>query len=869
MKARQTGLMRLADYRSPDFAVDTISLHFDLDASRTVIRNRMSLRRLNPSDVPLRLDGKALELISLSLNGELCGSDGYALDDEGLLLRVPLQEFSLEIVTAVKPAENKSALGLFELMGKLATQCEADGFRRITYFPDRPDVLARYEVTLVADKSRYPVLLSNGNPVARGDIEHGRHFVTWSDPFPKPCYIFAVIAGDFGALTDSFRTRSGREIALSIYADRDLVEGCRFAMEAVKHSLSWDEEVFGLEYDLDQYGIVALTGWPGATENKGLNLFGANGIVTNPETSTDDDYIIVERIVGHEQFHNWTGNRVTCRDWFQLSLKEGLTRFRDQLFAASRFGADACRIDNVKTLRRNQFPEDDGPAAHPIQPVEGASVSSFYTATVYDKGAEVVRMLIPILGWQKFRAGIDLYIARHDGQAVTTEDFLRSMEDASGCDLAQFRRWYDQAGRPRIAANGSYDGASGTYRLTLQQSCRAVGTGVVPRPFHIPVVTSLIGRDGSELAPPRTLNLTEPRQTFVFENVPAEPLPSLLRGFSAPVTVEADLTDGGLASLMARDSDPFVRWDSAQRLGIALIRSLAEAHRANLPMSVPATFSRAFGAILEDRETSDFLKAEIITVPDEPALSEGLQSIDLDALMAARAFLRHALAVEFEDILLALYHSRESNQPYSADAEQIAKRQLRNVCLDLLCARGTRQAARLCMAQMQSAANMTDQFAALCCLSHMDLPERQEAFAWFYDRWSHSKQAIDKWFNAQALSRAPGAADRIRALADHPKLDSNDLARGSLFFGAFFRQNRVAFHDPNGIGYRFLADRLLELDRLGRKNSHYLMPQINRWRIYDAHRRSLMKAELERVASVEGISLGLRENVMRALGSDH
>lgn len=869
MNASRPGLMKLADYRPPDFAIATVELHFDLDPARTVIRNRMTVRRTADSHGPLRLDGKALELVSLSLDGRPCRSEDYAVDDESLVIGQVPERFVLEIVTAVKPSENKSTRGLFAIGGSLATQCEADGFRRMTYFLDRPDVLARYRVTLAADKSRYPVLLSNGNAVARGDLEGGRHFATWNDPYRKPCYIFAVMAGDFGVLRDSFTTKSGREIALSIYADRDLVRRCRFAMEAVKHSLSWDEEVFGLEYDLEQYGIVALTGWSGAMENKGLNLFGANGIVTDPETSTDDDYAIVERIIGHEQFHNWTGNRVTCRDWFQLSLKEGLTRLRDQLFIASRLGADACRIDNVKVLRRNQFPEDDGPAAHPIQPVEGASVSSFYTATVYDKGAEVVRMLIAILGWQEFRKGFDLYIARHDGQAVTTEDFIRSMEDASGRDLSQFRLWYRQGGRPRVSAEGQYDAAAKTYALTLRQSCRTIDGASEPLPFHIPVAAALLGQDGAVLAEQRTLNLTEGRQTFLFENVNAPPILSLLRGFSAPVTVEADLTDAERAVLMARDTDPFVRWDSAQQLSIALIRALARARCEGALMAVPASFSAAFGAMLKDTRTSDILKAEMIAVPDEPALSEGLSRIDLDALMAARTFLRRSLAEMFEDTLQDLYRSKQSSLPYAANAEQIGRRRVKNACLELLSARATDESAELCMTQMTGASNMTDQFAALCNLSHMDLPKREEAFAWFHGRWSHSKLAIDKWFNAQALSRAPGAAARIRALADHPQMDGDDLARVTLFFGAFFRQNRVAFHDPSGIGYRFLGDRLLETDRLGRTSSHYLMPQINRWRLYDPLRRSLMQAELERVAAAPGISASLRENASRALGSDH
>lgn len=860
-------MMRLADYRPPGFLIDTAELHFDLDPERTIVRNQMVLRRAGVAG-PLRLDGKGLELLSLTLDGVPCTPESYSMDDSGLTIPVVPERFTLEIITACTPRENKSTRGLFELGGKLATQCEPDGFRRITYFLDRPDVLTRFRVRLEADEKTYPVLLSNGNPAERGRLTNGRHFTLWDDPFPKPCYIFAVMAGDFGSLTDLHITGGGRGVQLAIYADHDLVPRCAFAMAALKRALAWDEKTFGLEYDLSHYNIVALTGWAGATENKGLNLFEAHGIVTDPETTTDDDYIIIERIVGHEEFHNWTGNRVTCRDWFQLSLKEGLTRLRDQLFIADRLGSDACRIDNVKVLRRNQFPEDDGPAAHPIQPVAGASVSSFYTGTVYEKGAEVVRMLITILGWQSFRAGFDLYIARHDGHAVTTEDFIAAMEDASGRDLTQFSRWYRQGGRPRIAATGCYDAPNRRYTLTLHQSCRRLNGAPPPEPFHIPVAAGLLARDGRVLADTQVLELTGREQQFTFENVTEEPVPSLLRGFSAPVTVEIDLPTTDRALLMAHDPDAFVRWDAAQSLSIAAIRGMAQDFRTGRAMVFPADLEAGFSAVLHDQGLSALMKAEILTLPDEPTLSEGLKEIDLDGLMAGRAALRHGLASSFKDFLLETYHGAQTNEAYAPDMAQITQRRLKNACLDLLMALETPEMAQLGFAQLTGATNMTDQFAALTSLSHLDLPERDAAFAWFYERWKHHKIAIDKWFNAQALSRAPGAATRIVALSRHPDLNDNDLARGLLFYGGFFRQNRVAFHDPSGAGYEFLAARLLEMDRLGRANSHYLMPQINRWRLYDPHRRHLMKAALERITATPGISASLRENATRVLASE-
>lgn len=878
MNAAAPALVRLADYRAPDFVVETTDLAFDLDAERTIVHNKMSLRRSVTAerDAPLRLDGRLLELVSLSIDGAAVDAGTCMVDADGLTISAVPDSFEMEIVTAINPAKNLTAHGLFALDGKLATQCEAEGFRQITYFTDRPDVLARYRVTLTADKARYPVLLSNGNPVARGETDDGRHWVVWEDPYPKPSYIFAVMAGDFGLLSDSFTTASGREVTLGIYADAEVIPQCGFAMEVVKRSLAWDEMVFGLEYDLDRYNIVALSGWAGAMENKGLNLFEAHGIVTDPETTTDDDYVIIERIIGHEQFHNWTGNRVTCRDWFQLSLKEGLTRLRDQLFIADKLGSGAWRIENVRALRRNQFPEDDGPAAHPIQPPAYAEIGNFYTGTVYDKGAEVVRMFIALLGWEGFRKGFDLYIARHDGHAVTTEDFVKAMEDASGRDFTQFRRWYTQGGRPQVSASGAYDAASKSYVLRLRQTCRTIAGGAPPQPFEIPVVLGLVGADGSPLSfrhaektgYEATLELTKADQTFTLTDIASAPVPSLLRGFSAPVTITAALSDEERALLMAHDPDPFARWDASQTLGIKVIRDLAAAHSAGRPMQTPQSFMDAFAATLQDRSIGDLLKSQILSMPDEPVLSEGLARIDLDGHMAGRTFLRRALASRFKDQLLDTYHALASTGRYVPDYDQISRRRLRNASLELLTALETPEIAELCLAQVRTATNMTDQFEALCMLTHASTPQRDEALDWFYARWKTNATVVNKWFNAQALSRAPGAVARIIALEGHPAMDMTDMARSLAFYGGFFRQNRVAFHDPSGEGYRFLADRLLLIDRLGRGGSHYVMPQINQWRRYDPARQSLMRRELERLAGTDTISRGLRENVMRALAEE-
>jgi aminopeptidase N len=872
-------IVRLSDYAEPAYLIDKVDLEFDLDAGETVVRSRLRVRRAAgvPVDTPLRLDGVDLTLIRMTLDGETLTGNRYGLDERGLTLPSPPVAFDLEIETTTRPALNTSRTGLMDLGGKLLTQCEPEGFRKLTYFPDRPDILATYTVTLRADRAAYPVLLSNGNRVAEGVEADGRHWARFHDPYPKPCYIFAVAAGDFGRRHDAYVTASGRTIDVSVYADHDLVDKCGFALDVAQRALRWDETTYGLEYDLDVYSIVAVSGWSGAMENKGLNIFGASGIVTQPDISTDDDYIIIERIIGHEQFHNWTGNRVTCRDWFQLCLKEGLTRFRDQHFIEDKLGSGVWRIESVKALRRNQFPEDDGAAAHPVKPDAYAEIENFYTNTIYDKGAEVVRMIRSLLGPEAFRQGFDLYIRRHDGQAVTTEDFLRAMEEASGRDLRQFRRWHTQAGRPRISARGAYDAEARRFSLTLAQACPPTPGQPDKASFHIPVALGLLSQagaplsfslDGPERAGPvdsAVLELTQPEQTFVLEGVESRPIPSLLRTFSAPVSLHWEASDADLAVLMAADPDPFARWDAGQTLAVRLVRAMAAQRAAGLPMTVPQAFLAAVEAVLDDETSDALLRALILTLPDEPVLSEGLASIDLDGHIAARNQLRREIATRFRIKLLDRYHALAETGAYAPDIAGIGRRRLKAVVLDLLTALETPDIARLCLRQATTATNMTDMFEALCLICHLDCDERQVAIEGFYDRWKGQATVVDKWFNAQALSRVAGAVDKIIALERHPAFDPGNFSQALQYYGGFFRQNRVAFHDPSGRGYEFLADRLLSIDRLGRSGSHYIMPQINSWRRYDPARQGLMRAALERVASTPGISKGLRETVSRAL----
>jgi len=865
----------LKDYAPPEFQVLTVDLEMDLDASRTIVRNRMQVRRVDPaSKSSFRLNGVRQELLEVLLNGEEVGRNRLTVDAEGLTLDDVPGEFELSIRTAISPEKNSTRHGMFMLGGKLATQCEPEGFRAITYFPDRPDILAKYRVTLRADQSRFPHLLSNGNIVAHGRHQDGRHWVTWDDPFPKPSYIFGVMAGDFGVLRDEFITRSGKRVELGIYADHELIELCRFAMEVVKRSLTWDEQTYGLEYDLGVFNVVALTGWSGAMENKGLNLFEAHGIITNPEITTDDDYIIIERIIGHEQFHNWTGNRITCRDWFQLCLKEGLTRFRDQHFIEDKMPDGVWRVEIIKQLRRNQFPEDEGPAAHPIKPASYVAIDNFYTNTVYDKGAEVIRMLRTLLGWTAFRKGFDRYIAQNDGMAVTTDEFIDAMAQASGRSLDQFQRWFSQAGRPHVVVRASYEREHRKLNLSISQQCRPTPGQPDKLPFHIPIKVGLVAKDGSPLtfrvfggarADSAVLELTQSEQSFVLEDVDQPAVPSLLRGFSAPVSIDAGLSDAELALLMARDTDSFSRWDAAQTLGVRLVRKLASDRANGTPMAVAEEFMEAVRHILSGAAPDGLARAQLLTLPDEPVLSEGLARIDLDGHFAARNHIRKEIAKRYRDRLLEIYSDHAERGAYVPDIEGISRRRLKNVALEMLTPLETADVLDLCLDQVTRSRNMTDMFEALCYLTHVDCPQRQQAVDWFYDRWKGHSTVVDKWFNAQALSRMPGAVDRIIALEQHPAFDPNNFARGLLFYGGFFRQNRIAFHDPSGKGYEFLADRLLMIDRLGRSGSHYIMPQINQWRRYDPARQALMRRALERVSGTEGISDGLRENVARAL----
>ncbi len=852
-----------SSYRSPDYLVEHADLTFELDVRRTVIRSRLEIVRAQTAaaGTPLVLDGRDFELISLALDGAVLEPDAYELTSGGLIIHNAPQQCELVAVTAVTPGANRSEMGLFQAGECLVTQCEADGFRRMTYFIDRPDVMASFRVRLEADASQYPVLLSNGDQVDRGELADGRHYVEWNDPHPKPSYVFAVMAGRLEVHQDIHVTGSGKAVRLAIYTEPHHIADVGFAMGALKRALAWDEAEYGLEYDLDDYSIVAIDGYSGAMENKGLNLFEAKGIVASPAYSTDNDYLVLERILAHEVFHNWTGNRVTCRDWFELCLKEGLTRFRDRQYAESLSLPGPKRIDAVALLRRNQFPEDDGGAAHPVKPARYADVQNLYTATIYEKGAELIRMLQVLLGPDVFRRGLQRFLERYDGQAVTTDELLQTLEAVSGRELGGFRGWYERAGRPSVQVASTFTDDACELRIT-QKSARPATD---EPPLLIPVSCALFDPEDGRVLEERVLELSGETQVFRFDGLKRKPLVSLLRGLSAPVTLEYPQSSTELADLARWESDPVARWDAMQQLGIAVIRALSAGD--DCAAAGAEAYADVIGQLIDDQRTDPALVARLIAVPDEPSLSEGLALIDLDGQADARYRLRQRLAGELADKLLTRYQVLHDHQPYSLDPEAMGRRALKNACLDWLTAYPDCQPFQLCLGQIRDSDNMNDSLAALSALCHHAVPQRDEALAICLEQWRTYPLAKRQWLTAQALGTAPDTVERLIEVAGHPEVDLGDSAQAMALFGSFFRQNRHAFHHPSGRGYEFLVDTLLRMDKVRPSGSYWLMPQISQWRRYDAHRRQLMQNALETIRDTPGISPGLSENVTRVLTS--
>ncbi|NBC13997.1 MAG: aminopeptidase N [Gammaproteobacteria bacterium] len=879
-------VIHLKDYRPPEFLIDRAELHFDLGLEETAVHAELDLRR-NPAakrgDGDLYLDGEHLELLEVALDDRTLPPAEYEIREDALVVhRVP-DRFRLRTRVLIRPADNTALEGLYVSGDMLCTQCEAEGFRRITYFIDRPDVMTRFSVALAADAERFPVLLSNGNPVGEETLEDGRKVARWDDPFPKPSYLFAVVAGDLAAVSDRFTTLSGREIPLNIYVEPENTDKCDHAMRSLKAAMRWDEERYGREYDLDVFNIVAVSHFNmGAMENKGLNVFNAKYILARSDTATDADFAGIEGVVAHEYFHNWTGNRITCRDWFQLSLKEGFTVYRDQEFSADMNSRGVKRIEDVRMLRARQFPEDAGPMAHPVRPDSYIEINNFYTATVYEKGAEVVRMQANLLGPERFRKGTDLYFERFDGQAVTTEDFVRCMEDAGDIDLSQFRRWYAQAGTPVLECADSFDVRTGAYTLEIRQHTPTTPGQSTKLPLHIPFAVGLLDAAGEDLpvqldgeskAPApgtRMLALRAAVERFTFVGLDAEPVPSLLRGFSAPVIVRYPYTDAQLTFLMAHDSDGFNRWDAAQSLSVRLLLELV----GEPDKPVPAPYLEAVSrALMQDGADADqALLAEVLTLPSESYLGDQMTVVDVDGIHRAREQLAAAIGEQLRDALLGVLERSQEPVEYDLSPAAMGRRALRNAVLGYLMRAPTPDIVERCQAQFDAGHNMTDVIAALRCLVDAD-PEHvgdagEQALTAFYQRWAEDPLVLDKWFGLQAQSSRPDTLERVEGLLEHPKFTLTNPNRVRALIGAFAVGNPLRFHAVDGAGYRFLADRILELDPLNPQIASRLLYPMTRWRRYDEIRQALIRAQLERILEVEGLSNDVYEVVSKSLGQE-
>lgn len=873
------------DYTPPSYLVDTVEMGFDLDPARTVVASRLTLRR-NPAATTrgIELHGEDIELVALRLNGKLLGKRDYTLANNLLTIRSAPDDVVLEIETLCAPDKNTTLSGLYVSNGNFFTQCEAEGFRRITFFPDRPDVMAKFTVMLRADKARYPVLLSNGNLLEEGDLDDGRHYALWEDPFKKPSYLFALVAAELVCQEETFRLADGRDALLQVWVEDGNLDKTDYAMQSLKHSIRWDEEKYGLELDLDRFMIVATSDFNmGAMENKGLNIFNTKFVLANPRVATDIDFQGIEAVVAHEYFHNWTGNRVTCRDWFQLSLKEGLTVFRDQEFTADMIGTATgravTRIDQVRTLRQAQFPEDAGPMAHPVRPDSFVEINNFYTVTVYEKGAEVVRMYQTLFGVDGFRKGMDLYFARHDEQAVECDDFRRAMADANDRELGQFERWYSQAGTPVLRFEGRWDKAAQTYTLTLAQSCPATPGQSEKLPFHIPVAVGLLDAAGADMAlvvdgvqrgTTAVLELTEAEQTFVFTGVTGQPVASVLRDFSAPVILQGGYTDADLLHLFSHDSDPVNRWEAGQRLAMErLLKLTGEAGAkddAAASLNLDETFIEALRKILVDETLDPAFREQCLTLPSESMVAEQLDCVDPLAVHIARQFVRADLGARLRSELMAQYAANATPGPYSPDAASAGKRALKNLALAYLNAAPDDASVALAQRQFDEADNMTDRAAALSALVAARVPQAADALAVFYDEFQNEALVVDKWFAMQASSPTTDLA-AVRALMTHPAFTLRNPNRARSLVAMFCVNNPVQFHAPDGSGYAFWAEQVIALDALNPQVASRLARAMDRWRRYAPSLQWQMREALQKVAGQVKLSNDVREIVGKALAN--
>ena len=869
----------LADYLVPDYLVDNVALYFDLGRAETTVRSVLSMRR-NPlgQGGDCVLDGEKLTLKSIKIDGRELQGNEYLRTDKALLISKVPEQFDLEIEVLIHPDKNTALEGLYHSGRLLCTQCEAEGFRRITYYPDRPDIMAVFTVSIEAEKADWPIMLSNGNLEQKGQLENGRHWVSWHDPHPKPSYLFALVAGDLHIQKDSFVTTSGRKVALEIYVDVENSHKCDHALMSLKQAMKWDEERYGREYDLDIFMIVAVNDFNmGAMENKGLNIFNSACVLASPETATDRDYYRIQSIVGHEYFHNWSGNRVTCRDWFQLSLKEGFTVLRDQQFSADMNSAAVQRIEDVNQLRSMQFSEDAGPMSHPVRPASFIEISNFYTVTIYEKGAEVVGMIKTIVGDIGFRKGTDLYFDRHDGQAVTTDDFVKAIEDANRVDLTQFKRWYSQAGTPQLSIATEYDSTGQRYTLTINQHCEATPGQRHKEAFHIPVALGLLDKKGniiqmqldgeaaSNVSETRILSVKESKQQFVFINVPSEPVLSFLRGFSAPVKVNLPRTNTELTFLMANDSDSFCQWDAGQQLLINVLLQLAEKTSKGSALSLPTELVEQFGKLLKRGLSSPALAAKMLELPSENYLAGQKKPADVDAIHIARSYMKRELALSLKEDFSILYTALNTTDKYQFDAAEMAKRSLKNICLDYLVSTGDPMQAQRCLKQMKQSDNMTDTMSGLAVLVEHQGPEREHALRAFYEQWKGDRQVVDKWLAVQAQSSLKDTLLRVKSLMSHPAFNITNPNNVRSLIGQFCRNNAVNFHAIDGSGYQFLVEQILILDKLNPQIASRQMGAFNSWQQYDKRRQGMMRAALEKIAKQTDLSADVYEIVTKYL----
>lgn len=860
------------DYTAPEFTITDIDLTFHLDEKTTKVLAVSQVKRCDASAKDLLLQGEGLVLISVKINGDLW--QDYAIESGNLRLRNVPEHFTLEIENEIHPDQNSALEGLYKSGEALCTQCEAEGFHHITWYLDRPDVLARFSTTIYADKQRYPYLLSNGNRIDAGELDNGQHWITWQDPFPKPCYLFALVAGDFDVLRDTFTTKSGRDVALEIFVDQGNLDRADWAMTSLKQSMKWDEERFNLEYDLDIFMIVAVDFFNmGAMENKGLNIFNSKYVLAKPETATDKDYLGIEAVIGHEYFHNWSGNRVTCRDWFQLSLKEGLTVFRDQEFSSDLGSRAVNRIDNVRVMRGAQFAEDASPMAHPIRPEQVMEMNNFYTLTVYEKGSEVIRMIHTLLGEEKFQAGIALYFQRHDGSAATCEDFVKAMEDASGIDLTQFRQWYRQSGTPVLTVEDDYDPNSETYTLTVTQETPATADQAEKKPLHIPLAIELYDNEGQVIplqykgeANDSVLNVTEATQIFVFDKVWFQPTPALLCEFSAPVKLHYQWSDAQLTFLMQHARNAFTRWDAAQSLLAIYLKLNVSRFAQQQPLSVPRHVVDAFRAVLVDESIDPALKAQIFTLPSENEIAEWFEIIHPTAIAAVRASLLQLLATALVKELKVAYQDNLCAE-YRVEEQDIGKRALKNIALSYLVFADATLGEELAVNQYQSANNMTDALAAISSAVAAQLPAAEQLLTQWDERWYQDGLVMDKWFILQATRPGEHVVENVRQLLTHRSFTMKNPNRVRSLIGAFCSANPAAFHAEDGSGYQFLVEMLTDLNHRNPQIAARMIEPLIRLKRYDENRQQLMRAALEQLLTLDNLSRDLYEKITKALAA--